>query len=309
MATTVKDPDALPEWADEELLAAHESAHCLMLWKLRLGIREVTIERRGKNWGFTTAARSYDLAAARNRASRRYMIEQQAMHLLAGSVAERLLRPDCEGTAAVADHERLHREMSLVADSGSIQFAWCDYLWQRAYEYLAWPGRWKPLIAFAGLLRKHRTIDGRSAEVYLARATDFIKRSAGAMPDFTLVGEVTYASSPWHRVWHRTNEKTPARAMKTDLPAGIEALEAEIDLRPIEIALPGLSGRALKCLELVHIRRAGDLTGWSARALASIKGAGQKTVREIAEAAARAGIRLPPDSAESPWRAYLERRK
>jgi len=291
---------------DEERLSYHEAAHAVAMWKLGLGIQRVMMEPEGGRLVHAEPARVYDVAAATDRRTKRYIIEQNAIVRLAGNVAEQLLRPGSAETDAASDHHVLHDEMYTVEDDASTHITWCDYLWQRTYTLLAWPGRWKLVVALAQLLRKHRTIDGAAAEEYLRRVQDVVQRDP-SMPNAVLIGELTYVCSPLHRTWHATAIETILPPKRTDLPEGVGKIEALIDLRSLHEVLGPLSARALRCLAGAKIRSVWDLRCWSARALSSIKEAGKVTVAEIVDAAARAGVELPPDHAPFPWAADPKR--
>ena len=290
----------------DELLAFHEAAHAVALWKLGLGIRSITIDPNAGIAGHTIPARAYDLEAERAPRVRRYIVEQNAMMLHAGNVAEQLLRPGTKESHSASDHDRIHSEMCEVEDDGSIHIAWCNYLWQRTYTLLAWPGQWKLIVALARALLTYRTLDGRSAEFYLKRLDDVLRHDP-SMPNAVLIGEVTYVCSPWHRRWHSKAVETTLPAKRTDLPERVESMEPKPDLRPVQWALGPLSTRARRCLENAKIRSVMDLAYWSPWALSWMRGAGKLTVQEIVDAAARAEVHIAPDDAPLPWDADPER--
>lgn len=74
----------------DEPLAVHEAAHAVAMWKLDFGIGSISIDPDQRTAGYTRAARAYDLESERDRRRRRYMVEQNAIVLQAGSVAEQL---------------------------------------------------------------------------------------------------------------------------------------------------------------------------------------------------------------------------
>ena len=291
---------------DEEPLAFHEAAHAVAMWKLDYGIESISIDPDGRTLGHTRPARGYDLESARDPRGRRYIVEQNAIVSHAGSVAEQLLRPGRKPTAAAIDHDRIHEEMYRVEDDGSIHITWCNYLWQRTYTLLAWPGQWKLIVALARALLTYRTLDGRSAEFYLKRADDVLRHES-SMPNAVLIGEITYVCSPWHRTWHSKSVETTTPAKRTDLPEGVENMEPKPDLRPVQWALGPLSTRARRCIENANIRSVMDLAYWSRYALSYMRGAGKLTVQEIVDAAARAGVHVAPDDAPLPWVVDRER--
>jgi len=290
----------------DELLAFHEAAHAVAMWKLDFGIRRITIDPDERASGHTMPARVYDLEAERDPRGRRYIVEQNAMMLHASNVAEQLLRPGTKKSHAANDHERIHDEMCEVEDDGSIHIVWCSYLWQRTYTLLAWPGQWKLIVALARALLTYRTLDGRSAEFYLKRVDDVLRHDP-SMPNAVLIGDVTYVCSPWHRTWHSKCVETTLPAKRTDLPERVENMEPKPDLRPVLWALGPLSTRAQRCLANAKIRGVMDLAYWSPRALSWMRGVGKLTIQEIVDAAARAGVHIAPDDAPLPWDADPER--
>jgi len=284
----------------DEVLAFHEAAHAVAMWKLDFGIGSITIDPDERSSGHTRPARAYDLESERDRRRRRYMVEQNAIMFHAGSVAEQLLRPGTKPTGAAIDHDQIHDDMYQVEDNGSIHITWCNYLWQRTYTLLAWPGQWKLIVALARALLTYRTLDGRSAEFYLKRVDDVLRHDP-SMPNAVLVGEITYVCSPWHRKWHSKAIETTTPAKRTDLPERVENMEPKPDLRPVQWALGPLSTRARRCIENANIQSVMDLAYWSRRALSCMRGAGKLTIQEIVDAAARAGAHIAPDDAPLPW--------
>ncbi len=195
--------------------------------------------------------------------------------------------------------------MSQVEDDGSTQITWCNYLWQRTYTLLAWPGQWKLVVALARMLRSYRTLEGRSAESYLTRVDDLLQHHP-SMPNAVLLGEVTDACSPWHRRWHIQAVETTLPAKRTSLPDAVERMDVP-EFCPLRSRLGPLSARAERCFSLADIRSVRDLSFWSARALASIRGAGRLTVQEIVDAASAAGVTMASDDAPLPWKIDPER--
>jgi hypothetical protein len=303
---TTTEEKAIERPKDEEPLAFHEAAHAVAMWKLDHGIGSISIDPDERTLGHTRPARTYDLESARDPRGRRYIVEQNAIVLHAGSVAEQLLRPGNMQTGASIDHDQIHEEMYRVEDDGSIHITWCNYLWQRAYTLLAWPGQWKLIVALARALLTYRKLDGRSAEFYLKRADDVLRYDP-SMPNAVLIGEVTYVCSPWHRTWHSKSVETTTPPKRTELPERVENMEPTPDLRPVRWALEPLSTRAQRCIENAGIRSVMDLAYWSPSALGWMRGAGKLTVQEIVDAAARAGVHIAPDDAPLPWVADPER--
>src|SRR5207244_13483687 len=95
-----------------------------------------------------------------------------------------------------------------VEDDGDVQLAWCGYLWQRTFTFLAWQGQWYLVVGLAHQLLQHRTLTGLEAERYLRTAAGKLKYDPW-MPNAVLVGEVRYVTSPFHRDWHRKSWDTP----------------------------------------------------------------------------------------------------
>lgn len=288
--------------ADEERIAYHEAAHGVAMWKLGFGIETITIEPSEGLAGHAKPARWFEIDPSFKDGQRRYAVEQNCMVLHAGSVAEYLLHLSDGRSTAGRDHNRIHHEMYQAEDDGSVQITWCNYIWQRTYTLLAWPGQWKLIVALAHALLKHRTLDGKSCDHYLSRIHEALKHDP-SMPNCKLIGEVTNICSPWHRQWHAASLALPETAKRTELPAAVMAISAQADLRPIAWALSPLSTRAQRALQRATIRSVMDLECWSARSLRCLKGIGTKTACEIVEAAARAGVQLPPDDAPYPWQA------
>jgi hypothetical protein len=291
---------------DEERLAFHEAAHAVAMWKLDFGIGSITIDPDEHTLGHTKPARIYDLESERDPQRRRYIVEQNAIMLHAGSVAEQLLRPGSKETGAASDHDQIHQDMYQAEDDGSVHITWCNYLWQRTYTLLAWPGQWKLIVALARALLRYRKLDGRSAEFYLKRADDVLRHDP-SMPNAVFIGHITYVCSPWHRKWHSKCAETTTPGKRTDLPERVENMEPKPDLRPVLWALGSLSTRAQRCIANAKIRSVMDLAYWSPRALSWMRGAGKLTVQEIVDAAARAGVHIAPDDAPLPWVADPER--
>lgn len=117
---TIAEEKAIEHAKSDEPLAFHEAAHAVAMWKLDFGIGSISIDPDERTSGHTQPARVYDLESERDRRRRRYMVEQNAIVLHAGSVAEQLLRPGTKETAAAIDHDRIHEEMYQVEDDGSI---------------------------------------------------------------------------------------------------------------------------------------------------------------------------------------------
>lgn len=85
------------------------------------------------------------------------------------------------------------------------------------------------------------------------------------------------------------------------MPATIDGLSARVDVRPIVPLLAPLSTRARGYLARLGIRTVADLQDWNEWSLRGFRGGGRKTVQEITDAAARAGIPVAPPAREYPW--------
>jgi hypothetical protein len=267
-----------PAAKEDERLAYHEAAHAVTMWKLDYGIDRVTIDPDENTLGHAQPAPGCDLESVRDARSRRYIVEQNAIVFHAGGVAEQLLQPGSRETGAAIDHDQIHQEMEQVEDDGSICITWCNYLWQRTYTLLAWPGQWKLIVALARELLTYRTLDGRSTELYLKRLHEVLQHDS-LMPNAVLIGGVTYVCSPWHRKWHAKSVETVPPAKSTDLPECVENMEPKPDLRPVQWALGPLSTRARRCIENANIQSVMDLAYWSRYALSYMRGAGKLTIQ------------------------------
>lgn len=289
---------------DEERRSYHVAAHAVASWKLGYGIGRLSIDLDSMMLPHGARARHFELLSVSD-ARGRSMVEQNAMVLLASSVAEELFEPGATTTCCTADHQQLHAEMYDVEVDGSVHIAWCNYLWQRTYALLSWPGLWKLIVALARVVRLHHTLDGRAADDYLKRLDAALQHDPD-MPNAILVGEVAYVCSPWHRDWFQRCTGTKLPAKRTNLPKAVKKLLAAPDFRPLRDVLT-LSKRALRGLELVGIKTGIDLSYWSPYALTSIRGLGRRSVEEIVAAAAQAGLTVAPDDAPLPWHADPKR--
>jgi hypothetical protein len=294
------EPDPAPAaQPDLELIAYHEAGHAVAMWVLGLGVKIVSIVPARGMSGYAEPEYEYVAPADADLHTRRFIAEQSVIQLHAGDVAARLVRPDVGLGQAGIDHRRIHGNLAGVEDDAALQITWCNYLWQRAYTLLTWPPKWYLVVGLARQLLEHGTLDGKEATRYLARAAEKLKFDPG-MPNCILLGEVSYVCSPWHRDWQQASPSAhPAK--RTDLRESIAGLSAKADVRPIEQALPGLSTRARRYLAHLDIRIAAELEDWNAWSLGGFKGGGKKTVQEIVDAAAAAGVPLGPAGYKLPW--------
>jgi hypothetical protein len=285
---------------DDVIRAHHEAGHCVVLWRLGYGVKQVTIEPTDGLLAFTEARETASTSHPHPHV-RRFFVEQAALYLHAGNVAARLLRPEVSLAHAKSDHDTIHDLMFRVEDDGAAHAAWCMHLWQRAYTLLAWPGQWYLVVGLARQLLQYRRLSGEEVERYLEVADNLLQYDP-RMPNAKLIGELTYVCSPWHRRWYEQSVATPLRPKRPDVPTSIASVCAKADMRPLAWVLESLSGRARNLLERSGIRTVRDLGDWNARSLSRLRGAGEKTVREIAAAADRAGVHLAPPNADDPTR-------
>src|SRR4051794_2429749 len=87
---TIAEEKAIEPAMNDELLAFHEAAHAVTMWKLDYGIGSISIDPDEDTLGHTRPARIYNLEAERDPRGRRYIVEQNTIVLHAGSVAEQL---------------------------------------------------------------------------------------------------------------------------------------------------------------------------------------------------------------------------
>jgi len=294
------DRDASGEVLDDEGSAYHEAAHAVALWRFGFGIAEMSIVGTAEARGYTEPARVVVIRPEDSPATKRARVELHAMYLLAGDVANRLLRPDVGNLQSQSDHARLHDLMFNVEDDGAVQLAWCAYLWQRVFTFVSWPGQWYLIVGLAQQLLAHGTLSGAAAERYLATAADRLQYDPW-MPNCVLIGEVRPVCSPFHREWYEEACATPLAPKRTELPKTLINLSAQIDTRPIADVLTTLSPRAARRLFFAGIRTVADLEDWTPFALRSLKGLGTGTLQEIVDAVAAAGIHIGPDTREYPW--------
>jgi len=291
---------------DDELFAYHEAGHAVAMWTLGLGVKRVSIEPKGDLLGHAEPALQYDDPPHHDLYARRFIVEQNVLYLHAGDVAARLLRPSVGLGQASTDHQSIHRWMYTVEDSGTTQITWCNYLWQRAYDLLHWPGNWFLVIGLAQQLLQHRTLHEAEATRYLHFAGERLKHDP-RMPNAVLLGEVMHVCSPWHRKWYEQSLAAPHTAKRTDMPTTIADLSARLDVRPVSWALKPLSTRAQNVLKRAGIRTVADLEDWNDWSLGAVRGSGRKTLNEILAAAARAEVRMGPPTRQMPWQLNPQR--
>jgi hypothetical protein len=290
---------------DDVESAYHEAGHAVAMWKLGFGISKVTIEPEGGLRGYADTARDLVPTPDAPIYARREIIEQHALYLHAGDVATRLLRPDVGLAQAGYDHRRLHGLMNEVEDDGDVQLAWCGYLWQRTFTFIAWQGQWYLIVGLAQQLLEHRTLNGEETERYLRIAAEKLKYDPW-MPNAVLVGEVRNVTSPFHREWQRKAWETPLPKRRTEMPPTLVGLSARADTRKLGDVLD-ISTRAYRRLYWADILTVADLQDWSPHALGYIHRLGDKLRAEIVQAAGRAGIVLPSNDMPLPWKLNPDR--
>ncbi len=208
---------------DNEARAHHEAAHAVAMWRFGFGIAEVSIDGRGDAAGYAKPRRIDPFPDEDPTETKRAWVERLAMYLLAGDVAVRLMRPDVGNLQSLRDHENLHMLMSAIEDDGSVQFAWCAYLWQRVFTFISWPGQWFLIVGLAHQLIAHRTLAGAAAERYLTVAAERLEYDP-SMPNCVLAGEVRNVCSPFHREWYEKAVGTPLQPKRTTVPETIAGL-------------------------------------------------------------------------------------
>jgi hypothetical protein len=281
---------------DETLLAYHHAAHAVAMSALGYGVGRCTIGQHGTA-PVTESARDIPQPAGLRDHAWRYVVEQTGMSLLAGPVAETMLRPHSDAAQSNDDHVYLHEVMRKIEPDDTVRTAWCSYIWQRTWALLASPPeRWIYVCALAQALLRHRTLEGAQVDMYLAGIADALQRHG--LRDDELIAEGASVPPPWHRRWFENATAALPRPAPTHVPEVLRAIRP--DVRPVLTALGALSGRARNCLEKAGIVTATDLRDWSERALGMIKGAGTQTVAEIVAAARKAKIPLAPDRTY-PW--------
>jgi hypothetical protein len=288
------------DMADDEARAYHEAGHAVAMWRFGFGIAEVSIVGRGDASGHAKPARIDAIAAEDQAEAKRACVERRAMYLLAGDVAMRLLRPGAGNLQSATDHKNLHHLMASVEDDGSVQFAWCAYLWQRVFTFISWPGQWYLIVGLAHQLIADRTLSGAAAERYLTKAAERLEYDPW-MPNCVLVGDIRNVCSPFHRHWYAKAAQKALEPKRTAIPTTLAGLSAQIDTRLIRDVLSGLSTRAHGRLLREGIRTVGDLEDWTPFALWSLRGISKRTLEEILAAMELAGVHTAPDTRELPW--------
>jgi hypothetical protein len=275
---------------DDEMIAHHEAGHAVAMWLLGLGVEHASIEPAFGVQGHASPRFESVEETDADDWTRRFIVEEEAMFLHAGDVAARLVRPEVDVRQAAIDHEVIHAAMSRVERDPAVQAAWCIHAWQRAHALLARPLH-RPLVAgLAGQLLAHRSLPGDEVERYLRRAQERLRYDP-RIPNVVLLPEYPEVGSPWHRPSPAATAELGQQSRKPSaVPATIAGLSARIDRRPVAAALGGLSARARASLHRAGIQTVADLEESGALTLRVVRGCGPKTVAEIAEAVAQAGV-------------------
>jgi hypothetical protein len=289
------EPVAEATVSAEELLAHHEAAHAVAMYRLGFGVRFLTLNRVDDFTGLCRPRRAPQFGDHLT-AEGRLEIEQYLLALHAGNAAERHLVPDRPDRRALYDHTNVHLMLQWIEDDTAVEFAWCSYLWQRSYAFITDPRQWRFVQKVArSLMDGPRTL-GTTDVVRLLDATAAEVERDRTLPDFQLLGQPPVnVRSPWHARWYSGEDKQPFPRIELSFLAG---LQLEPLRRPEQDAtghFPGLdvfSPYAAHVLQRYGIRGLRDLATWSRKRLASLRGVGPKTLREIAEVTARFGITL-----------------
>jgi hypothetical protein len=270
------------------------AAQAVAMWKLSVALVEVTIPMATGEPPDVSAFAGRTTA----RLARRARDEEAATTLLAVDAAKILLRQQpCSWTTS-DNHDLVHRLMEPYDSCSSVQVAWCEYLWQRAYALVAPPMNWALVAALAELLARYAPLPGVTVERYLAWTADTLAEGA----TFDVDAELALIGSPFHRDACLAACRARLPMMQTEAPEAIACAAAETGVIPIADLLPSLSAHAHRCLKAAGIRFQVDLEDWNAGSLRSIRGVGKKTLREIVDAVSGAGLRMAPDDSSYPWR-------
>jgi len=287
----------------EHYHAYHEAAHAVAMFRLGFGVRHLTIEPRDGLTGLCLPQRAPEFGDHESTAGRA-AIERYAMALHAGNAAERHLRPDHADTLARVDHKNVHFMLQWIEDDTAVEFAWCSYLWQRAYTFIADARQWRLVRKVAdALLQGPPTLTASAAMRLLTDSAAALEHDP-TMPDFQLLGEPpVQVRSPWHAEWYSGKPETPFPRYELLMATALQAQETRRgEQRPPATELPGLdvfTPYTAHVLQRVGIAGVADLGRWTREHLASLRGVGPKTLRELGEVAARYGISL---NAERPRR-------
>lgn len=276
-------------------LAHHEAGHAVAMYRLGFGVRSITLEGTDPNATGECCPRRVPHLGDHETAAGRAEIEQYLVALHAGNAAERHLDPDRVVRNSLIDHAHVHRMLQWMEDDTAVEFAWCSFLWQRAYAYITDPRQWRFVQKVARrLLDGPRTLAAEPVNRLLDAAAAEIERDR-TLPDFMFLGRPPVnVRSPWHARWYQGNDEQPFPRYELGLVAALhgEPLRRE---RDAAARLPGLehvSKYTRHILQRYGITTLHELARWSPRELAARRGIGKKTLRELTDLAARFGVSL-----------------
>jgi len=311
--------------------AYHEAAHAVAMHRLGFGVAHLTIDPIDGLTGRCLANDAPHYGDDHTTPEARASIERWAIVLHAGNAAERHLHPEEPEATATIDHRILHDMLQWIEEDTSVEFAWCCYLWQRAYAFISDPWQWKLVQTLAdALLAGPRTLAGPAVTAFLTEAAARLQRT---MPDFQLLGEPPVTiRSPWHAPWQSGQTEKPFPRYELEMALALQQEdERRARLRTTHPATAAFVARHERTEQDRALRRAGkpgvevfskyaahvladygicgvaDLADWSFRCLANHGGIGPKTLREIKEAAARFGVAFAEEcrcnacTAEARW--------
>ena len=279
-----------------ERLAHHEAGHAVAMYRLGFGVRSITLEGTDPEATGECWPRRVPQLGDHETADGRAEVEQYLVALHAGNAAERHLNPDRVVRNSLIDHTHVHRMLQWMEDDTAVEFAWCSYLWQRAYAYITDPRQWRFVQKVARrLLDGPRTLGTEAVNRLLDTAADEVERDR-TLPDFQFLGQPPVnVRSPWHARWYRGEDDQTFPRFELGLLA---ALRLEPLHRPERHAagdsagFDSVSQYTRHILQRHGIESVRDLARWSRRELAARRGIGRKTLREVLDVAARFGVPL-----------------
>ena len=282
-----------------ERLAYHEAGHAVAMYRLGFGVRSITLEGIDSNAQGSCSPRRVPEIGDHETAAGRMAIEQYLVALHAGNAAERHLEPERVVRNSLIDHTHVHRMLQWMEEDTAVEFAWCSYLWQRAYAYITDPRQWRFVHKVARrLLDGPRTLGTAAVNHVLETAAGEVDRDR-TLPDCVFLGQPPVnIRSPWHARWYagEDNQSVPRFEIGLFLAHSREPEPLRRTDQQSAGALPALdafpSQYTRHILQRHGINGVLDLARWSRRELAHRRGIGRKTLREIDEVAARYGVSL-----------------
>jgi hypothetical protein len=266
------------------------------MFRLGFGVRLLSVEPHGAFAGQSAPERQPSLSD-RETAAGREAIERFGIVYHAGNAAERHLCPGIVKTHGSAfDHEKLHMMLQWVEKDTAVEFAWCSYLWQRAYAFISDARQWRFVRRVADtLLRGPYTFEGREATHLLERFAADVERDS-TIPEIEFLGQPpVLMRSPWHTQWSCGMPEEPftrfevllasarrAEPLRKPERAGDDDTARTPPLRAV------FSPYAAHALERIGIRSVVELSTWPIKKLASMKGIGPKTLGEVRNIVAQA---------------------